>query len=143
MAAGRLGGMSEPVSPSVGLGVLHLFCKRTLLVDDNSAALFVLKRLVAKIGPHEVATASDGPSALAEAKAFRPEIALLDIGLPGMDGYEVARRMRADPDLAGIKLVALTGYGQDEDRRRSEEAGFDRHLVKPVSIDDLRALLAE
>jgi CheY-like chemotaxis protein len=60
-----------------------------------------------------------------------------------MDGLEVARRMRADPDLAGTKLIALTGYGQDEDRRMSQEAGFDRHLVKPVSIDDLRGLLAE
>jgi CheY-like chemotaxis protein len=128
---------SEPTPPATSRG------KRALLVDDNSAALFLLKRLIAKLGPHEVATASDGPSALAEAKTFRPEIALLDIGLPGMDGYEVARRMRADPDLAGLKLVALTGYGQDEDRRCAEEAGFDRHLVKPVSIDDLRALLAE
>jgi CheY-like chemotaxis protein len=114
-----------------------------LLVDDNAAALFVLSKLIAKLGSHEVATAADGPAAIAQAKAVRPEIVLLDIGLPGMDGLEVARRMRADPDLAGTKLIALTGYGQDEDRRMSQEAGFDRHLVKPVSIDDLRGLLAE
>jgi CheY-like chemotaxis protein len=123
------------------LGVLR--GRRMLLVDDNAAALFVLSKLIAKLGDHEIVTAGDGPAALAQAKAMRPEIALLDIGLPGMDGFEVARQMRSDPDLTGMTLIALTGYGQEEDRRKSREAGFDRHLVKPVSIDDLRALLAE
>ncbi|HEV7282345.1 MAG TPA: PAS domain S-box protein [Pirellulaceae bacterium] len=128
---------SEPASTGAPRG------RRMLLVDDNAAALFVLSKLIAKLGCHEVVTAADGPAALAQAKAARPDIALLDIGLPGMDGLEVARQMRADPDLAGMKLIALTGYGQEEDRRKSQEAGFDRHLVKPVSIDDLRSLLAE
>lgn len=117
--------------------------RRMLLVDDNAAALFVLSKLIAKLGDHEIVTAADGPAALAQAKTTRPEIALLDIGLPGMDGFEVARQMRSDPDLTGMTLIALTGYGQEEDRRKSRDAGFDRHLVKPVSIDDLRALLAE
>jgi PAS domain S-box-containing protein len=128
---------SEPSPTGVPRG------RRMLLVDDNAAALFVLSKLIAKLGGHEIVTAADGPAALAQAKAVRPEIALLDIGLPGMDGFEVARQMRSDPDLAGMTLIALTGYGQEEDRRKSQDAGFDRHLVKPVSIDDLRALLAE
>ena len=72
------------------------------------------------------------------AETFRPEIVFLDIGLPGMDGYDVARRLRQEPALAGLLLVALTGYGQDEDRRRSREAGFDHHLVKPVEPDALQ-----
>ncbi len=72
----------------------------------------------------------------------RPEVVLLDIGLPGMDGYEVASRLRATPGLAGLRLVAVTGYGQESDRRRARLAGFDHHLVKPVDLDRLRALLA-
>ncbi len=72
---------------------------------------------------------------------YRPEIVLLDIGLPGMDGYEVARQCRRDPALDQMILVAMTGYGKDEDKRRSQEAGFNAHFVKPVSVDDLRSLL--
>ena len=95
-----------------------------------------------KLWGHEVRVAHDGPAALEAAAAAPPEVVLLDIGLPGMDGYEVAERLRARPESGGPVLVALTGYGQEEDRRRSREAGFDHHLVKPVDLDDLRSLLA-
>ena len=74
------------------------------------------------------------------AEAFRPEVVLLDIGLPGMNGYEVARRLRAEPNGEDLLIVALTGYGQEEDRRRSKEAGFDEHLLKPPSLDVLQTL---
>jgi two-component system CheB/CheR fusion protein len=81
-------------------------------------------------------------AALKAAEDFQPQIILLDIGLPRMDGYEVARRLRERPEMEKVLLVALTGYGQDEDRRRSEEAGFNAHLVKPVDPDALRTVLA-
>ena len=81
--------------------------------------------------------------ALRAAEARPPQVALLDIGLPGMDGYELARRLRARPGLARAVLVALTGWGQEEDRRRAREAGFDHHLVKPVELSALRELLAQ
>ena len=74
-------------------------------------------------------------------EAFHPDVVLLDIGMPGMDGYEVARRIRANPANRQISLIALTGWGQDEDRRRSVAAGFDHHLVKPADIEQLRQLL--
>jgi CheY-like chemotaxis protein len=90
---------------------------------------------------HEVHIAHDGPSALHLAEKERPDVLLLDIGLPGMDGYEVARRLRSTPGFADVKLIALTGYGQEADRQRSSLAGFDHHLVKPVDLEQLRALL--
>jgi CheY-like chemotaxis protein len=74
---------------------------------------------------------------------YQPEVVLLDIGLPEMDGYEVARRFRGDPRLKGVKLIALTGYGQDSDFQRSKEAGFDHHLVKPVDLEKIEDLLAK
>jgi CheY-like chemotaxis protein len=91
---------------------------------------------------HEVHTAGDGPAALRAAEAFRPEVVLLDIGLPQMDGYEVARRLREQTGVKRALVVALTGYGQEEDRRRTREAGFDAHLVKPADLADLQRLLA-
>ena len=84
----------------------------------------------------------DGAAAVELAKSFRPELVLLDIGLPHMDGYEVARRLRLAPEAEDILLVALTGYGQEKDRRRSQEAGFDEHLVKPPALAALRALFS-
>jgi CheY-like chemotaxis protein len=86
--------------------------------------------------------AHDGPSACEAALGGTPDLVLLDLGLPGLDGYEVARRLRREPSLDGICLVALTGYGGESDRRRSAEAGFDAHLVKPVGFDALRRVLA-
>jgi two-component system, chemotaxis family, CheB/CheR fusion protein len=91
---------------------------------------------------YQVRTAHDGPSALETAMEYGPDVMLLDIGLPEMDGYEVAKRMRQDSSLQNILLVAVTGYGLESDRLRSQEAGFDHHLVKPVDFNALLELLA-
>jgi CheY-like chemotaxis protein len=114
---------------------------RVLLVDDNVDGAQSLAMLL-RLWGHEVAVAHDGAAALPVAAAQRPQIALLDIGLPGMDGYELARRLRAQPGLGQTALVALTGWDQEEDRRRSQEAGFAHHLVKPVDLAALQELLA-
>jgi CheY-like chemotaxis protein len=114
---------------------------RILVVDDNrdsADSLAVLLRLVG----HDVRTVHDGRQALVVASAYRPELVLLDIGLPGMDGFAVARQMRLQPELNGVVLVALTGYGSDEDRHLAEEAGFDHHMVKPIHFETLNDLLA-
>jgi signal transduction histidine kinase len=113
---------------------------RVLVVDDNEDAAIMLADALRTLG-FEVRTAHDGPRAVALAGEFRPDVALLDIGLPMMDGYEVARRLREAETTAGVTLVALTGYGQESDRRRSEEAGFSAHLVKPIDLDALAKLL--
>lgn len=115
--------------------------RRILVVDDNVDAAVGLGRLLEQLG-HSTHTAHDGLSALEMARRERPELVLLDIGLPGIDGYEVARRLRVDAECGRPQLVALTGYGQEDDRRRSMEAGFDLHLVKPVLLSELVALLA-
>lgn len=114
--------------------------RRILLVEDNSDALEVLTDLFALWG-HEVQAASDGLSAVDAALAMLPDIAFIDIGLPGIDGYEVARRIRADPKGRALKLVALTGYGAPEQRAQAVDAGFNLHLVKPVQPDGLAKLL--
>jgi two-component system CheB/CheR fusion protein len=114
---------------------------RILVVDDHEDAAESLATLLRLLG-HEVRVAADASEALDVVSAFQPDVALLDIGLPGMDGYELARRLRRLPGLDRILLLALTGYGLDADRRRSQEAGFDGHLVKPVDLDALRARLA-
>ena len=116
--------------------------KRVLVVDDNLDSAESLSLLLELMG-HTVRTAHDGEEALAEADAFRPDLVLMDIGMPRMDGYEAARRLRQAPWAADTVLVALTGWGQDEDKRRSEEAGFDRHLIKPVDPTALEALLGQ
>src|SRR3569833_1521216 len=115
--------------------------RRILVADDNNDALESLATLL-QLSGHEVYTAPNGAVALEFAEQHRPEVALLDIGMPKLDGYEVARRIRAQPWGARITLVALTGWGQDSDRRRSQEAGFDTHLVKPLDLDKLTDLLA-
>src|SRR5690606_8210696 len=112
-----------------------------LLVEDNEDAAGALGELLAIWG-HEVDIANEGPTALEKARRRPPDVVLLDIGLPGMDGYEVAKALRAEPGLERIRLIALTGYGQETDRRRSSLAGFDHHLVKPVDVDHLRRLLS-
>ena len=114
---------------------------RILLVDDNRDAADSLRALLNQVGA-EVRVAHDGADALAAFEACRPRMVLLDIGMPGMDGYEVARRLRASSSGAQASLVALTGWGQDEDRRRVREAGFDHHLVKPADVAALRSLIA-
>ena len=110
-----------------------------LVVDDNADGAESLVMLL-RLGGHAVHVCHDGPAALALAGEFRPDLVLLDIGLPGMDGYEVARRLKALPGLDKVPLVALSGYGQEEDVRRSRQAGFDRHLVKPADPAALAAL---
>ena len=113
-----------------------------LVVDDNQDAAEMLAMYVRSLG-YRVESALDGPAALRAADRVNPAIGLLDIGLPVMDGFEVARRLRSTPAHADIRLVAITGYGQEADRERSRAAGFDAHLVKPVDLDDLRGLLLE
>jgi CheY-like chemotaxis protein len=115
--------------------------QRILVVDDNVDAAESLGVLLRCLGA-EVLTAHDGPAALEAFRSAKPAAAVLDIGMPGMDGCEVARRVRAQPDGGDITLIALTGWGNDEDRRRSREAGIDHHLVKPVDLQALEELLA-
>jgi signal transduction histidine kinase len=114
--------------------------RRILVVDDNRSHATSLGVLLRTMG-HQVDEAYDGVTALELARRHRPDVILLDIGLPVMDGYEVARRCREQKDLEQTMLVAMTGYGKEEDRRRSQEAGFNVHLVKPVNLEDLRMLL--
>ncbi|WP_434382424.1 ATP-binding protein [Melittangium boletus] len=114
--------------------------RRILVVDDNVDAADTLAELL-QTWDHTVWQAHDGHAALKAAEEHRPDVVLLDIGLPGMDGYEVARRLRAGPLGPGLTLVALTGYGQASDRSRALEAGFDKHFVKPVDIDGLENFL--
>jgi two-component system CheB/CheR fusion protein len=118
-----------------------LLRRRVLVVDDVRPSARTLAMMLTGLG-QETRTEHDGPSALAAAPVFRPDVVLLDIAMPGMDGYEVARRMRRDTNGRTAVLVALTGFGQEEDRRRAFEAGFDHHLVKPTSVDALRELLS-
>ena len=113
---------------------------RVMVVDDNVDAAESLCTLLRMLG-HATAVAYDGPSGLATAAAFRPRVAILDIGLPGMSGHELARRLRADPAAPEL-LVAISGYGRDKDRSDSHEAGFDHHLTKPVELAVLQAVLA-
>jgi signal transduction histidine kinase/ActR/RegA family two-component response regulator len=115
--------------------------QRILVVDDNIDAAESLGALLRCLGA-DVTTVHDGPAAIEALRTEKPEAAVLDIGMPGMDGYELARRVRAAPDGADLMLIALTGWGNDEDRRRSREAGIDHHLVKPVDLHLLEDLLA-
>ena len=114
---------------------------RVLLVDDNVDAAASLSLLL-QLGGHTTQLAHDGPEALRLAAEFKPDIVLLDIGLPGMNGYEVARAIRARPELGHPFLAAVTGWGAPEDRIKSKEAGFDEHLTKPVDISIIELLLA-
>jgi CheY-like chemotaxis protein/two-component sensor histidine kinase len=114
-------------------------CRRILVVDDNKDAADSLGMLLRMMG-NEVRTAHDGLEAVGAAAVFRPDVVLLDIGLPKLNGYDAARRIRAERG-DNVMLIALTGWGQEEDRRRSKEAGFDHHMTKPVEFDALQKLL--
>ena len=114
---------------------------RVLVVDDNMDVADLLVMMLQMFG-HEVQAAYSGQTALETAVEYQPDFVLLDIGLPDMNGYEVARRLRQQPQTKDVRLIAMTGYGQDSDRQRSEEAGFDHHLVKPVDSQKLQDLLA-
>ncbi|HEY2740058.1 MAG TPA: ATP-binding protein, partial [Thermoanaerobaculia bacterium] len=128
----------ESVQPQ---GTAPAVSRRVLVVDDNRDSAESIAML-AEIWGHQARIVHDGPAALTEALAWRPDVVLLDIGLPGIDGYEVARQMRQEPLLKSVLLAAMTGYGQEQDRQLSREAGFEHHLVKPVDLDVLRRLLA-
>ena len=132
-------GPAQASQPPPGLGAAS---RHVLIVDDNQDAAELLAAGLELAG-FQIRLAHDGPGALAAIGEFRPDIALLDIGLPGMDGYELATQLRQQAELRHLRLVALTGYGQDSDRQRSREAGFDAHLVKPIDLLRLRALLLE
>ena len=117
---------------------------RVLVVDDNHDLVMVLGRTLRYLG-YSVQNAYTGPDGLAAAVQWRPDIVIMDIGLPGLDGYEVARRLRSDPTLGKggekMRLIALTGYGQLTDIALAREAGFDAHLTKPYELDELEKLL--
>jgi two-component system, chemotaxis family, CheB/CheR fusion protein len=142
----RLPALTEVPVPSVSAPAAELpstngVRRRALVVDDNVDAARSLAMLL-KLSGHDVHTVHDGPAALEVIGEFQPDVIFLDIGLPGLDGYEIARRLRSMPEIEDVLLLALTGYGQEEDRRRSFEAGFDHHLVKPVDLGTLHAILA-
>lgn len=135
-------GQPEAERDDLSPGIEAVRPRRVLVVDDNSGAARILGLLLTTAGRHEIEYAHDGPSALEAAYKFQPEIILLDIGLPGMSGYDVVRELRMGGRLPDALIVALTGYGTEEDRLRSLEAGFDEHLVKPPSLDMLVELFS-
>jgi CheY-like chemotaxis protein len=126
----------EGVAPAESVG------KRILVIEDNVDSAQSLADLLELAG-HEVRITHDGRSGLAIAREFRPHVILCDIGLPGMDGYEVARAIRRDDSLGSIRLIALSGYAQPEDRQRTRDAGFEMHIAKPLDIDSLMAAVLE
>jgi signal transduction histidine kinase len=138
--------VAEPVVPEAAAPAEdarmaeELGARRILLVEDNPDAAATMRDFL-ELSGHEVELASSGADGVQAARRFHPEVVLCDLGLPGMDGYEVAAELRRDPETASAKLIAVTGYGRDEDRRRSKEAGFDLHLTKPVDPGRLRELL--
>jgi CheY-like chemotaxis protein len=137
MADGEPRPLSQPLPQATAEGA----GRRVLVVEDSRDSATSLRMLLEVLG-YQVRVAYTGRAGLDEAAAWRPEVVVCDIGLPEMDGYEVARRLRQAPESRGVLLVALTGYGRDEDRRRAFEAGFDHHLTKPADPEELRRLLA-
>jgi CheY-like chemotaxis protein len=156
------GGSAEAQSPGVGRGATVIVrfpaiaapatdterpvavaddSRRILIVEDNHDAREMLRTML-EFWHHTVREVADGLSAIEVAREFKPDIAIVDVGLPGLDGYEVARRLRASPGAQGLRLIALTGYGLSKDTERAREAGFDAHLVKPVPPDLLKEVLA-
>ena len=126
----------EAVSPGPG-------ARRSVLVVEDDRDVRESLHSMLELTGHEVHAAEDGAAGLAAIRQLAPDIALVDIGLPGLDGYEVARRIRAEPGGAKPVLVALTGYGSAEDRQRAHEAGFDLHLVKPITPDQFARILGD
>ena len=114
--------------------------KRVLIVDDDAMMVDILAELLEDVG-HAVSTANDGQAALLAARERRPDVVLLDIDLPVMDGYELARQLRKDPHMGTVTIAALTGHGRRGDKRLAFEAGIDRHFCKPVSIQELIAFI--
>ena len=134
--------MPEPARPVAVVAAGPAARRRVLVVDDNHDAADSLGVLLGYLGA-EACVVHDGPAALEALARLRPSLVLLDLGMPGMDGHEVAARMRADPAWDAVRLIALTGWGQEADRERTRREGFDGHLVKPVDVPALQELLAE
>jgi signal transduction histidine kinase len=139
----RLPMVDAPVTAPVRRGAVATNGARLtiLLVEDNADTREMMAQLL-RLKGHDVHEAADGVAGVAAALRLRPDVAFVDVGLPGLDGYEVARQIRRAPEGAAVALIALTGYGQPEDRQRAVEAGFDRHVVKPLDPDRLETLLA-
>src|SRR3984957_10674068 len=116
--------------------------RRVLLVDDSIDAAEAMSMLLETLG-HEVRTMHHGPSALARVDESAPEVVILDIGLPGMNGFEVARELRAREATRQVLMIALTGYGGESDRREAQQAGFDHHLVKPISFTEIENVIVD
>ncbi|MDP2391534.1 MAG: response regulator, partial [Acidobacteriota bacterium] len=131
-----------PVLPLRSLPKATAACCQVLVVDDSIDTADSLALLLSVSG-HRVRTAHDGPTALAAIAQAPPDAVVMDIGLPGIDGYEVARRVRRRPGTDSMVLVAMTGYGQERDRQMAREAGFNHHLVKPADLDELLRILAD
>jgi CheY-like chemotaxis protein len=131
-AAGKASAAREPASSPV-------IARKVLVVDDNRDAANTLKLLLESDG-HDVRIATDGVSGLEAARQYQPDCVLLDIGLPRLNGYELAATLRADPQLQHVVIVAITGYGQAHDRARTAAVGFDHHLVKPVQFSALQEI---
>ena len=136
-AIARPGGLGQATASRASVPT-----RRVLVIEDNEDSRLSLRELIRGLG-HDVHEAADGLAGVESALTIAPDLALVDIGLPGLDGYEVARRLRRHPIGQRLRLVALTGYGLPEDRQRAMEAGFDQHLVKPVDPAQLAALLGE
>jgi signal transduction histidine kinase/ActR/RegA family two-component response regulator len=132
----------DELQPPAEEAVHHAGARKILVVEDNADAAATLRDFL-ELSGHEVELAASGTDGVQAARAFHPEVVLCDLGLPGMTGYEVATALRKDPATRSAKLIAVTGYGREEDRRRSKEAGFDLHLTKPVDPAQLKALLKE
>ena len=133
---------SAEATPAPGASAANVAGARILVVDDNSDAGDSLAEILNLLGA-DVRVARDGPQALDVFEAYRPSVVLLDIGMPGMNGYDVARAIRTRFPEKRPMLVALTGWGQEDDRRRAREAGFDHHLVKPVELEQITSILAQ
>lgn len=114
--------------------------RKVLLVDDNGDAVAVIAAWLKHAG-HQVHEARDGFAAVELARNMRPDFVFLDLGLPGLDGLDVARRLRSDPQLSATRIIAMTGSGREDDRQAAREAGFDQYLLKPVDLDFIRSLL--
>jgi two-component system CheB/CheR fusion protein len=141
LTTGGQAGMRRGIPYSARPHVTDALRRRVLVVDDNVDAAESIAMILRLTG-YDVRCAYDGPSVLETARGYRPDVVVLDIGLPGMNGYEVAQQLRRQPGFERIPLVAVTGYGQEEDRRRCLEAGFDIHLTKPVDPQALQAFVA-
>ena len=136
------GPLAAPARPQRLRRAQRAWIPRILIVEDNADARESLARLL-RLQRHEVQTAENGEQGLALARAGGADVVVLDIGLPDVDGYEIARRLKADPATRHLWLVAVTGYGTQDDRKRALAAGFDEHLAKPVEPDELEALLRQ